>query len=566
VPLGLGIIVLAAALRLPELALNPFHHDEGVNGFFTTRLMRENRYAYDPANYHGPSLYYFALASAILFGLTTEALRLVTVLAGLATVALVLPLRRHFGAMATLTAALLIAISPGAIYVSRYFIHEALLVCFSLGLVVSVHQFAEHRRPTWLLAAAAFAALIFTTKETGIITVGVLVIAAIVADRYVAFRHPERARANRASGGATRRRTGGPPPRSIWVDGVEYRPAAEASDRRSTARGEVVDGVRGQPRAGGATGGRATLRPAGDATAERATLRPAGAGGSGFADILSLATPSQLVGAVLIFLVIWVLLFSSFFTNYPKGLVDSLATFMIWTQTGQATQLQPPLKYLEWMLQADAPILLLGAVGGALVAVRATDRLSVFVGLWALGITLAYSLIQYKTPWIALNMLVPLALLAGILIRDLWSRATRQAVPLLLGGTVVLNGYQAVDLNYVHYDDERYGYVFVHTTRETLDLLDEIGRRATEAGTGRDTGVVLVTPDYWPLPWYLRDYPRAGFYGRIVPTQEAIVIAKVDQEKELDADFTAAYARQAQYKLRPGVDLVLYLRRSTFGL
>jgi uncharacterized protein (TIGR03663 family) len=274
----------------------------------------------------------------------------------------------------------------------------------------------------------------------------------------------------------------------------------------------------------------------------------------------------QLVGAALIFLVIWVLLFSSFFTNYPKGLVDSLATFTIWTQTGAATQIQPFTKYLEWMAQADAPLLLLGLAGGLLVAWRASDRLSVFIGLWALGITLAYSLIQYKTPWIAVNMLLPLALLAGIMIRELWSRGTRQAVPLLLGASVALNGYQAIDLNYVHYDDETYGYVFVHTTRETFGLIDEVERRADQAGSGRETGVAIFSADYWPLPWYLRDYTRVGYHGQIVLTQEPIVILNEQQVPELDAAFTTAYAKQGQYTLRPGVELVVFLRRETYGL
>lgn len=87
VPIALAILVVAAALRLPELALNPFHHDEGVNGYFMTNLVRNGTYVYDPANYHGPSLYYFALLSEILFGLTTEAMRLVPVVFGLLLVA-----------------------------------------------------------------------------------------------------------------------------------------------------------------------------------------------------------------------------------------------------------------------------------------------------------------------------------------------------------------------------------------------------------------------------------------------------------------------------------------------
>jgi hypothetical protein len=67
--------------------MNPFHHDEGVNGWFTTMLVRSGAWQYDPANYHGPTLFYFALVSEILFGLTNEAMRLVPVVFGLVTVA-----------------------------------------------------------------------------------------------------------------------------------------------------------------------------------------------------------------------------------------------------------------------------------------------------------------------------------------------------------------------------------------------------------------------------------------------------------------------------------------------
>ena len=65
------------------------------------------------------------------------------------------------------------------------------------------------------------------------------------------------------------------------------------------------------------------------------------------------------------------------------------------------------------MVPLDLPILVLGVVGGVIVAIRADHRLWVMIGLWAAGITAAYSLTQYKTPWIVINMLLPLALLAG---------------------------------------------------------------------------------------------------------------------------------------------------------
>jgi uncharacterized protein (TIGR03663 family) len=511
VPAALLVLFVAAALRLPELALNPFHHDEGVNGFFTTNLVRNGVYAYDPANYHGPTLYYFAFVSEILFGLTTEAMRLVPVFFGLLTVGVVLAARPLLGPIAAVTAGGLLAISPGAVYVSRYFIHEALLVCFSVALVVSILLYLRSPKPAFVLTAAAAAALMFATKETGIITVAVLGIAAVASRIYVDMRGGDTgifARASRAArdaAGARNRRAA----RTIWVDGVEY---------RATPRG------------------------------------PAWAAGRGL-------QPELLAAAAIVFIVIYVLFFSSFFTNFPKGLADSLATFTIWTQTGGETQVQPFEAYLAWMARADAPILVLGVVGGLIAAIRGRDRLWVFIGLWALGTTLAYSLVAYKTPWIALNMLAPLALLGGLAIREgLARRRWRPLVPVALVAAIGLSGYQAIDLNYRHYDDERYPYVFVHTTRSMLRLVDEIEEVADRLGTGTETGVVFVTRDYWPMPWYLRDYPRAGFFGQIVETEEPMIVANVTQEAEVAEQYGETYTKAGTYNLRPGVDLDLYLR------
>ena len=506
VPIALGILLVAAAIRLPELALNPFHHDEGVNGFFTTNLVRNGVYQYDPANYHGPSLYYLALLSEVLFGLTTEAMRLVPVVFGLLLLGLVFPMRRYLGSAAVLVAGALLAVSPGAVYISRYFIHESLLVAASIGLVVAVIRYLDRRDAPSIIAAAVAAALLFTTKETGIITVAVLLIAVVVGNVYTAWRNP--AAIPRVAAGKT-----GPRPRSVWIDGVEYRQA---------------------------TGG------------------PAG-----------LAAPFSLgripwehvAGAAAIFLTMYVLLYSSFFTNFPQGLIDSLATFTIWTQTGEATQVQPIQQYIAWMIPIEAPILVLGFIGGLITAIRAPSRLWVIIGLWAAGITTAYSIIQYKTPWIVLNMLLPLALLAGLAVSELVrSRQLRLAAPVVLGVAVLFSGYFAYDLNYNRYDDETYPYVFVHSTRDMLRLVEDIEATADRAGTGLDTGVVFVTPDYWPLPWYFRDYPRAGFFGSIVETEEPIIVSNVTQEAELAPMIEGRYALVDTYTLRPGVELALYVR------
>ena len=141
-------IVTAAAtlLRFYWLGLKPFHHDEGVNGFFLKTLFDKGTYAYDPANYHGPTLYYISLAFAKVFGLETVPVRASVAVFGVLTVVLAFFLRRYIGKIGSLSAALFLALSPGMVYISRYFIHEMFFVFCSLAVVVAVLLFIDRRQ------------------------------------------------------------------------------------------------------------------------------------------------------------------------------------------------------------------------------------------------------------------------------------------------------------------------------------------------------------------------------------------------------------------------------------
>ncbi|MCA1605734.1 MAG: TIGR03663 family protein, partial [Acidobacteria bacterium] len=237
-----AILLIAAFLRLYDLNLVPLHHDEGVNGNFLVRLVREGAYQYDPQNYHGPTLYYFAAffpwILRLLFGpnardnygLTTFAIRFVPAFFGVATIALILTLRRNLGMIATLGAAVLLAISPGAVYLSRYFIHETLFVFFTLGIVVASLKYFESSRPVYLILAAPSAALLFATKETAVISVAVLGIALVLTLIYRSFwaRSLGAGRAERKKKGRGRvnaegdnrsfvERAGGPGTLTMWL-------------------------------------------------------------------------------------------------------------------------------------------------------------------------------------------------------------------------------------------------------------------------------------------------------------------------------------------------------------
>ena len=505
------IFLVAAVLRLYNLNLVPLHHDEGVNGNFLVRLVREGFYQYDPANYHGPTLYYFSaiipwitkllFGSAVRdnYGLTTFSVRLITVLFGLGTIVLVFLLRRRLGTVATLSAALLLAVSPGAVYLSRYFIHESLFVFFTLGIVVACIWAYDTRRPGYFIPAGACAALLFATKETAMISVGVLIIALALTIVYMHFNRKP----------------------AIQYGGKRSKPAGGWMSR-------IIDEM----------------------------------GGTG--SVMRAAATTLFA-----FFALYLLFYSSFFTN-NKGISDSLQTFAVWTKTGTTAHVHPASMYLTWLLRLESPLLFLGATGAAIVVLKPKNSFALFCALWSFGLIAAYSIIPYKTPWLMLNFVVPLALISGYAIQAIYDmdNAQLRLASVVLLVAVAVATYQSIDLNFVNYDNDspQYVYVYAHTRRGMLELVDQVEQIAKE--NSKDlTGITIVSPDYWPLPWYFRNFSRVGYFGRMAASNEPMIIANENQKEEMEANFGQFYrqvpSKQADgsFELRPGVKLLLYVRR-----
>lgn len=494
-----GLLAAAAFLRLFELTLKPLHHDEGVNGLFLTNLFRTGYYHYDPANYHGPSLYYFGWITTTINsvfygkdGLSTFAIRLVTALFGIGIVWLLLCLRRQLGTFGAVAAAALAVVSPGMVFFSRYFIHEILFVFFSLGIVVCVLRYLQNHQPRDFLLAAASAALLGTTKETWIITVGVWLIAIPCTVFYLRLRNV---------------------------------PIAE------TGTDSNIDDL------------------------TRAVSDPSPAPAWSRAKLYGIAAA--------IFVGLWVLLYSSFFTNLPQGVYDSVLTFGYWFKTSHSSPHDYGWnKYLEWLSRSEMPLLLLGALGVVMALWRARERFAVFAAFWSLGILAAYSLVHYKTPWCALNITLPLIIMSGYGLQQLYEkRGGRGWAVLILVGAAGFSLYQAVVLTFIEYDNDSQPYVYAHTSRELLAMVDEIDSVAAGRPEGEQIGISIMSPEHWPLPWYLRDYPNAGYWGKVVDSTQPILIVHEDQLAEVDSKFGGRYRRVRGYNLRPGNQLFLYLRR-----
>lgn len=512
-------VIFAGWLRFHQINLKPFHHDEGVNSYFLLNLAHTGQYKYDPTNYHGPSLYYFALVAVRIFGENDFALRLTPIIFGLITVALVWWLRRHLGLVGTPVAAFCLGLSPCLVYFSRDFIHEMIFGCATLGIIVGAWLYAESKKFVWLALAAISFGLLLTTKETAVVNIVVLIVALICA--------------------------------VIWDI------SRKLISKRQLTASQFLHELKQES---------ALVIPSLDHT----------------------------LAALVILIFIYVILYSSFFSHW-QGVTDFFKSITHWTkERSNQDHVKTFWYYLGILVKLELPLLIGSLLAGMIILWRGT-RFWLFIGAATFGMTMAYSIIGYKTPWLMISFVILMALVCGyaaeqvyrllpmILLRILWLAA--------VGVALIACGRMAWTVNFEKYDDNGneagyfaefgkkrefkpyvdglYGYVYAQTDREILDLVNEIKTESARFPAKEKTGIYVASPDYWPLPWYLRDYDRTAYtgdwpkpLGESLNISQPIVIANVSQQSYLDGAPGWRLSSRT-YKLRPGVELVLFVRDET---
>ena len=479
--IAIAVLAFAMFLRFQDLSLRPFHHDEGVNGFFLTRLVREGAYRYDPSNYHGPTLYYLSLPLVALLGLSDAAVRGTTAWFGMLNLVLLWRTLRRSSQALALAATAFFATSVGAVFFSRYFIHETLFVAFTMWVVFTFPTSLRCER--WrFLATGLGLGLLFATKETAFVSAGALAGGAVMA---------------------------------AWL--------VQGISPLSLARG---------------------------------------------AKPFALDHAENLMHGALAFLASAGLLYSSFFRN-PMGVVDALRTFAFWTKTALRDHENPWYQHLAWLREADPVLIYLGIAGLVLALVLRRSFIAVMAAVWGLLIFAAYAVVKYKTPWLGLNLLLPLAITAGYLMAEianvsfLSGRLSLRAVAAAL--TLTAAGFSATksfDLETRNYDDESHPYLYAHTQRSFIPFVHLIEERAAALGPGKEAGIAVFAPENWPLPWYLRDYKNAGYWGEFKPDVNVdMYVCSVEQDPMVALKLGDAYERFGPYNMRGVVNLYLYAKK-----
>lgn len=161
--LGLGLVALFAHLWM--LGDRALHHDETLHASYSWFLFVGRGYIHDPL-LHGPLLYHLGALAYFLFGDNDFTARLSAALAGTALTLTPYLIRREIGRPAALIAAGYLLISPVTLYVGRFFRHDIYSVLCEALVFAAIVRYASTRSPRWLLIGAAAFGLMSVNQET----------------------------------------------------------------------------------------------------------------------------------------------------------------------------------------------------------------------------------------------------------------------------------------------------------------------------------------------------------------------------------------------------------------
>ncbi len=494
-------VLIALALRCPELDVRPMHNDEAVNALKFRPLLERGNYRYDPAEHHGPALAWFTLAWTKLTGvsdfnhLTEARLRLLTVLFGVGLILLLPLVADGLGWEAAVCAALLTAVSPAMVFYSRYYIHEMLLVFFTFLALAAGWRYYRNPGVGWAVVTGAAIGLMQCSKETFVLPLAAMAVAVAIVRRRARSREIQAAR-----------------PRAV-----------------------------------------------------------------------------HLISAIVGWLAIVILLFTSFFTN-ASGPLDAVKTYFPWLNraAGNSPHIHPWYFYLSrvtFFHSGGGPVwteglILVLALAGFIFAFRGPAEshsspperplLLRFLAVYTGTLAFLYSVIPYKTPWCLLGFWHGTILLAGVgavaLVRcapRVWMRSVLVLILLAAAAQLAAQSWRAA---VIYSADRRNPYVYAQTSPDVCELVSRLESLAQSQPEGRHLVIKVMSPDsdYWPLPWYLREFDRVGWWDRVPADPSApVMIVSAKLNANLDADHTHIMA--GLFQLRPDSFLELYVETNLWN-
>jgi uncharacterized protein (TIGR03663 family) len=293
-----------------------------------------------------------------------------------------------------------------------------------------------------------------------------------------------------------------------------------------------------------------------------------------------LGDPADAAWALRAWVVVGVVFFSSFFSHW-EGVWNAFATHFHTVDRAGGQGHEKPfgwymgilLNYREQGYGSNELPILVGCLVGVVFAFldkpsEWRTKAMRFLSVYTLVVFLLYSLIPYKTPWLAMNFLLGAALLAGFgfdrLLHALRFNDAKVALCLVAAWALFQSHGRAILATRTYAADMRNPYAYVHTTDDFLRMVKEIRSLSNLHDLGNGCRVKVFTPtvaEHWPLPWYLRDFSRVTYFAGIPEDgylDGELIIVHPDLKEALEKRLTKEYYDPyTDYSLREGITLNL---------
>lgn len=220
-------------------------------------------------------------------------------------------------------------------------------------------------------------------------------------------------------------------------------------------------------------------------------------------------------------------LFSNLFSE-PKAFREFFDAFAIWSKTGsgKSGHEKPFFYWIQLLARYEWPMLLALALTPLVTLIKGSSNLRIFA-LVGFGSWLAYSIIPYKTPWLIMGIIWPLAFLLGWAIENLRSRYPSRLLIGLLALGLVSPIVQTLRLNFIEYTNDKEPYVYVQSTKDIKVLVDLVDQQIARSPKDFNMRLEIMTDEGWPFPWIFGRFPNLHFMPFASLEQERLKAADV---------------------------------------
>jgi uncharacterized protein (TIGR03663 family) len=487
------------------------HTDEAVHALKFGKLLEEGIYHYDKEEYHGPTLNYLTLIPSWFLSqqkleeVSEFTLRMIPAIFGTCLILLLHLLKSYLHKKTLILSAILLTVSPALVFYSRYYIQEILLVFFTCGFIFSLIRLLESRKTLWAIVSGIFLGMMHASKETWIISVTVMILAAIIL---------------------------------LWIG------------RKKLAISSYLN---------------------------RKDIKNIG-------------------WLILTAILVSSLFYSSFFSN-PQGVIDSLTAFSNYiNKAGESgIHLHPWYFYIELLSFNHGPgiiwtevfLLLAGMIGfifGVKRSYSSEGKIFLFIGIYSVLLAAVYSLLPYKTPWNLLQFYFGWVILAGygisMVLQLLRSQKMKTTVYIIIIAGIIHLVFQTYFLNFKYEADLSNPYVYGHTSRDIFRLVEKVNKvLEVQPSPGNiHLEIISANHDYWPLPWYFREYQHTGWWDHVdmnitaapiiiaTPEFEVQILKKLYEKPPAGERYLFIPLLGEPVELRPGVYLEGYVKKQIWDV